>query len=357
MKVKELLVLMKERNASDMFLSAGTIPRLRIDGKVRPTEFPELSIKDIEAVLYELLDTGDKEKRFREKMDIDFALPFPGVGRFRVSIFMQRGTPAIVVRFVKGKIETFEELNLPVDLLKRLCSENRGLVLVTGTAGTGKSTTIASMIEYLNCTTEKHIITVEDPIEFLFKNKKSIINQRELGLDVLSYATALRQFTLQSPDVIFIGLIKDPETMKAAMQAAEMGVLVVSTFHTINAVQTIERVINFFPPHLHNEVKMQLSLILKGVISLRLVPRKDSPGRIPAYEAMILTPSISRVIREGKLWEISRFVEEGEMYGMQTFTQSLVKLINADKITEEEARNFADNREELGLALSGIKRR
>jgi len=357
MDIKEFLLLMEGRRASDLFLSAGTMPRLRVDGKVRPTELPKLTIEDMQKIISQLLDTDEKKKEFNENLDIDFALPVKGVGRFRMSIFMQRGTPAIVIRFVKATIESFEELNLPVDLLKKLSLENRGLILLTGTAGTGKSTAIASMIEYMNSTTERHIITIEDPIEFLFKNNRSIINQRELKLDVKSYALALKQFTLQSPDVIFIGVIRDAETMQAAIQAAEMGVLVVSTFHTVNAVQTIERIINFFPPHLHNEVRMQLSLLLKGVVALRLVPRKDAPGRMPAYEAMVLTPSISRLIREGKLWEIPRFIEEGDMYGMQTFTQSLVKLIEDKKISREEANNFADNKEELGLALSGIKRR
>ncbi|MBL7198438.1 MAG: PilT/PilU family type 4a pilus ATPase [Candidatus Omnitrophica bacterium] len=357
MKIREFLSSMEEKRASDLFLSAGSIPRFRIDGKVCPTEAPVATPQDMQNIVSELLDTEEKKKKFKENLDIDFALSISGVGRFRVAIFMQRGTPSIVVRFVKGKFESFEDLNLPTELFKKLSLEHRGLILVTGAAGTGKSTAIASMLEYMNFATERHIITIEDPIEFLFKNKRSIINQRELGLDVVSYASALRHFTLESPDVIFIGLIRDPETMRAAIQAAEMGVLVVTTFHTINAVQTIERIINFFPPYLHNEVKVQLSLLLKGIIALRLVPRRDAPGRIPAYETMVLTPSISRLIREGKFWEIPRFIEEGDMYGMQTFTQSLVKLIKEGKIAEQEAKNFADNREELGLALSGVKRR
>jgi len=357
MNIKELLKSMDKKRASDLFLSAGSVPRLRIDGKVYPAQAPELTSQDMQKIVSELLDADDKKKRFKEKLDIDFALPMSGVGRFRIAIFMQRGTPSVVARFVKGKFESFEDLNLPTELLKKISLENRGLVLMTGAAGTGKSTAIASMIEYMNFATERHIITVEDPIEFLFKNKRSIVNQRELNLDVTSYASALRHFTLQSPDVIFIGLIRDPETMKAAIQAAEMGILVLSTFHTVNAVQTIERIVNFFPPYLHNEIKVQLSLLLKAIVSLRLVPRKDAPGRIPAYEAMVLTPSISRLIREGKLWEIPHFIEEGDMYGMQTFTQSLVKLTREGKVSEEEAKNFADKKEELELALSGIKRR
>ena len=356
MTIKQLLGSMEKNRASDLFLSVGTMPRLRIDGKVCPMDLPVIMPAEMNKIIAELLDTEERKKKFKEELDLDFALPVSGLGRFRIAIFMQRGTPAVVIRHVKGQFESFEELNLPVELFKKLSLERRGLVLATGAAGTGKSTTIAAMLEYMNFSTERHIITVEDPIEVLFKNKKSVINQREIGIDVKSYASALRQFALQSPDVIYIGLIRDAETMQAAIQAAEMGILVVSTFHTVNTVQTIERIINFFPPYLHNEVKMQLSLLLKGILSLRLVPCKDNPGRVPAHEAMVLTPSISRSIREGKFWEIPNFIEDGGMYDMQTFTQSLVKLIKENKISHEEAKNFADNREELGLALSGIKR-
>jgi twitching motility protein PilT len=198
---------------------------------------------------------------------------------------------------------------------------------------------------------------VEEPIEFTFKDKNSLINQRDLGIDVASYAVALRSFTLQSPDVLFIGNIRDVVTMSAAITAAETGVLVLSTLHTINASQTIERIVNFFPPHQHQQVRSQLSYLLKGVISLRLVPFKDKPGRIPAYEIMLLTPTISRLIREGKTWEVSQFLEDGNVFGMQSFNQSLVKLVQQGHISEEEGVNFSDSREEFILALKGIKKR
>jgi len=276
--------------------------------------------------------------------------------RFRISIFMQRNWPALVIRNIRSSTQSFEELSLPAEVLKKLATEKRGLILLTGSAGSGKSTTIASMIDYINTNSKRHILTVEEPIEFTFKDKNSIVNQRELGRDVSSYATALRVFTLQSPDVIYIGNIRDLETMSAAITAAETGTLVLSTLHTINAAQTIERIINFFPPHQHIEVKMQLSLLLKGVISLRLVPLKDGPGRVPAYETMLLTPTISRLIREGKILEIPKFIEEGAIFGMQSFNQSLIKLVKDGKISEEEAANFSDNRDEFTLALKGIKR-
>jgi twitching motility protein PilT len=212
------------------------------------------------------------------------------------------------------------------------------------------------MIEYINNNCCKHILTVEEPIEFTFKDKKSIINQRELGLDVPAYSSALRAFTLQSPDVIFIGNIRDFETMSAALTAAETGVLVLSTLHTINASQSVERIINFFPPHQHPQIRVQLSSLLKGVMSLRLTPLKDGPGRIPAYEIMLLTPTISRLIREGKIWEIPPYIEDGAVYGMQSFNQSLIKLVKEGKVSEEVACEFSDNKEEFILALRGIKR-
>jgi twitching motility protein PilT len=212
------------------------------------------------------------------------------------------------------------------------------------------------MIEYINNNYNKHILTVEEPIEFTFKDKKSLINQRELGLDVASYAVALRSFTLQSPDVIFIGNIRDYDTMQAAITAAETGVLVLSTLHTVNASQSVERIINFFPPHQHQEVRNQLSSILKGVISLRLIPMKNSSGRVPAYETMLLTPTISRLIREGKVSEMPQYIEDGEVFGMCSFNQSLIKLVKDGLVTEEEAASFADNRDEFILTLKGIRR-
>jgi twitching motility protein PilT len=269
---------------------------------------------------------------------------------------MQRNCPSLVIRNVRSSISTFEELNLPVEVLKKLSMEIRGLVLLTGSAGSGKSTTIASMIEYINNNSSKHILTVEEPIEFTFKDENSVINQRELGLDVSSYAVALRCFTLQSPDVIYIANIRDYETMSAALTAAETGVLVLSTLHTINAPQSIERIINFFPPYQHSELRNRLAYLLKGVISLRLVPLKNESGRIPAYEVMLLTPTVSRLIREGKIWEIPQFIEAGSVFGMQSFTQSLIQLVREDKITEEEASNFSDNKEEFILSLKGIKK-
>lgn len=356
MGIKELMKEMVARGGSDLFYRAGGIPRLRLNGSVIPLGEKVLTVEDLVKATEELTNTKQREM-FKSKMDVDFAIYLDEFGRrFRVSIFMQRNWPSIVIRNVRNSISTFEELNLPPEILKRLSLETRGLVLLTGSMGSGKSTTIASMIEYINCNSKKHVLTAEEPIEFTFEDSQSIINQRELGIDVSSYAAALRAFTLQSPDVMFIGNIRDYDTVSSALTAAETGVLVLSTLHTINAPQTVERLVNFFQPHQHQEIRNQLAVLLKGVISLRLVPAKNGAGRVPAVEVMLLTPTISRLIREGKVWEIPQFIDEGSIFGMQSFNQSLIKLVNNDKVTLEDAVLAADSREEFMLAYKGIKK-
>lgn len=356
MNIKQYLKLMIEKNASDMFYRAGTQTRMRVNGEVIPVDDSTVSLDEVNDAVKELT-SSELRDFFKRNLDVDFGIFLPELEhRFRVSIFMQRNWPVLVIRNIRSNIQTFEELALPAETLRKLSKETRGLVLLTGSAGSGKSTTIASMIEYINANSNKHILTVEEPIEFTFQDKKSIVNQRELGLDVSSYAAALRAFTLQSPDVIFIGNIRDYETMSAALTVAETGVLVLSTLHTINAAQSVERIINFFPPHQHQQIRNQLASLLKGVMSLRLVPSKDGLGRLPAYEIMLLTPTISRLIREGKVWEIPQFIEDGAVFGMQSFNQSLVKLVKDGRISEEQAADFSDNRDEFLLALRGIKK-
>jgi len=355
MDIKKLMQEMVAKGGSDLFYRAGGTPRLRIDGKVISMGDHVLSVEDVMLATQQLANFKQLDI-FRNNMDVDFAVYLDEFGRrFRVSIFMQRNWPSIVIRNVRNHISTFEELNLPAEILKKLSLETRGLVLLTGGMGSGKSTTIASMMEYINSNAKKHILTAEEPIEFTFEDKQSIINQRELGIDVGSYSVALRAFTLQSPDVMFIGNIRDYETVSSAITAAETGVLVLSTLHTINASQSVERLINLFPPHQHQEARNQLAALLKGVISLRLVPSRDG-GRIPAYEIMLLTPTISRLIREGKVWEIPQFIEEGAVFGMQSFNQCLVKLVHEGKISEEDAVCSADSRDEFMLAFRGIKK-
>lgn len=356
MSIKSFIKEMVDKGGSDLFYRAGGVPHLRIDGKLIAVGEKILTVEDVSEAMKELTNPKQREQ-FEKTLDVDFGLYIEGfANRFRVSIFMQRNWPSIVIRNIPISILSFEELHLPGEILRKLSMEMRGLVLLTGSMGSGKSTTLASMIEYINQNSQKHILTVEEPIEFTFKDKNSVINQRELRLDVASYAVALRAFTLQSPDVILIGNIRDAETMSASLTAAETGVLVLSTLHTVNAPQTIERIVNFFPPHQHPEVRIQLSNLLKGVISLRLLPLKGNAGRVPAYEVMVLTPTIGRLIREGKTWEIPQYIEEGAVFGMQSFQQSLIKLVREGKISEEEAINFADNKEEFVLTLRGIRK-
>jgi len=356
MEINEILKIAMSQDASDIFLKVGSPLTMRINGRINILkEFASFTKEEIDHYI-DAICSSQQKSVYEKYFDVDFAFEREGLDRFRASIFLQRNLPSIVLRRIKKSIGTFVDLNLPQKVLTQLSCEMRGLVLVTGPAGSGKSTTIASMIEYINQNFSRHIITIEDPIEFVFEDKNSIINQRELGLDVRSYPVALRQVTLQSPDVIFIGTIRDLPTMSAALEAAEMGILVLSTIHTVNSAQTVERILNFFPPYQHDEIRMQLSFLLKGIISMRLIPRSDAGGRIPACEVMTLTPTISRLIRENKLQEIPKFLEDGEMFGMQSFKQSLSNLVKKGFVKRDDALLFADNKEELDLELRGIKR-
>ncbi|MDO8581213.1 MAG: PilT/PilU family type 4a pilus ATPase [Candidatus Omnitrophota bacterium] len=355
MNLRELFQVMVDKGASDLYLRIRSYPRVRIDGQLQLVGDNEIGRDEMLAATNLLLSNEQRRKQFKENFDIDFIHEEPGVGRFRVNVFMQRGTPVVVARYVHSHIKDFEDLYLPAKVCKLFCEESKGLFLCCGPAGNGKSTTIASMIEYINNLCNKHIITIEDPVEFLFIDKKSLINQRELGLDVHSYPQALKYVTQQSPDIIYIGNIRDQETMQAAITATELGTFVMTTFHTINAVQTIMRIVNFFPPYLHDEVRTQLSLILRGTISLRLLPRKDGRGRIPAYETMVVTPMIARLIREGRIREIQGFIDEGELFGMQSFKQSLVRLVKDGFVDPGAARAMADSKDEFDLALKGLK--
>ncbi|MBN3040413.1 MAG: PilT/PilU family type 4a pilus ATPase [Candidatus Omnitrophica bacterium] len=350
-----LLDLMIEKKATDIFLRVGSNIRGRINTSVEVIRDEVLTIETMSKIVEAITDDAGKEKlkscRACEFTHWHHDYPEKDCWRFRVGIFYQRNTPAIVVRKIDLNIPDFRSLNLPPELLKNLSNERRGIVLLTGITGSGKSTTIASMMKYINENLKRHVLTVEEPIEFTFKDKKSVINQRELGIDVGSYNDALKQFALHSPDVIYIGNIRDAETCHAALTAAETGVLVFSTLHTVNATSTVERIINFFPPHHHALIMDQLSFLLKGVLSQRLLPLADGSGLIPAYEAMVLSPSVSRLIRENKIWEIPRYLAEGDIYRMKTFHQCLVELVESGKVTFNTAIEYADKKEELELAL------
>ena len=353
MEFEQLLDIMIEKNASDMFIRAKSPLRLRINTQIEEIEGFHFLPHDIENFIAKLIDP-QKQRELKEKRSHGFTFYYKDHWRFRIHIFYQRNTLSFVVRKIDLRIPSFSELNLPQKVFANLASSRRGLVLLTGITGSGKSTSIASMIEYINLHYKKHVLTVEDPIEFTFEDKKAIINQREIEKDVNSYTEALRQFALQSPDVIFIGNINDAETCRVALNAAEAGVLVLSTIHSANALATIERIVNFFPQHEHHFVFMQLSFLLKGIISLRLISRQNKNELIPAYEVMTLSPSISRIIREGRLWELHKYMAEGKIYGMVTFDDCLFNLVKEKKISHEKALAYADRKEELELKLKGI---
>lgn len=350
MDFRDILEKMIEINASDSFIRANSPLKVRIASNIDTVGKNDFSVEDVEKIVEGITRENEREGLLL-KRSCEFSVWYRDNWRFRVGIFYQRNTPAIVIRKIDLKIPKFGDLNLPSAELENFCNERRGMILLTGVTGSGKSTAIASMIEYMNNNFSRHILTVEEPIEFTFTDKKAIINQREIGKDVASYKDALKQFTVHSPDVIFIGNIRDADTCHAALTAAETGVLVLSTIHTVNASSTVERIINFFPPHQHHLILDQLSFLLKGVISLRLLPRKDRKELIPAYETMMLSPSVSRLIRENKIWEIPKYISDGDVYGMKTFHRCLLELVGDEKISAETALEYADKKEELEMEL------
>ncbi|MCH2374281.1 MAG: PilT/PilU family type 4a pilus ATPase [Planctomycetes bacterium] len=352
MEFHEMLRKMVIEKASDLFIKVGTPPSLRIDGAIQFVDTDEITPQDSREI-YDIIEDSKKE-RFTAKSDIDIAYELPGIGRFRVNIFRSKGNLGFVFRHIESNIPGFEELLLPGVVLTKLATAQRGLVLVTGQAGSGKSTTLAAMINYINERSNKHIMTIEDPIEFVFKDRKSILNQREIGADTPDFIHALKMAVRQSPDVILIGEMRDRETAEAALAAAETGHLVLSTLHTVNATQTVERIISFFPPHQHQLIRLQLSLVVAGVISLRLVPKKSGGGRVPACELMIHSPTIRELLRNGDTQDLYTAVKQGEYFGCQTFNQSLKSLYQDDLITLESAMAASDYPDELKLDLKGV---
>lgn len=353
MDLVNILKEMNSKKASDVILKAGSPVCMRINGELFK-DGAILDEHDLEALSGEVITKGQK-RIYKDQKESVVCFGVKDLGRFRATMFQQRGTPVIVIRAISTQVLTFEELNLPIKVLENLCSEKRGLILITGTTGSGKSTTVASMIEYINKNMAKHIITLEDPIEFLFQDKRATINQREIKIDTESFHKALEYSMLQTPDVIFIGDIRTADIMAIALTAAETGQLVIANLHTISTSHTIERVVNFFQPHQHAEIRMQLSLLLKGIMSLRLVPLKDGTGRMPVTEVLIPTPTIVDLIREGKVHEIEYYIKDGGMYGMQTFNQVLLDLYRAEKITKETALNFAEKKDELIMGLKELR--
>ena len=346
--------MVKER-ASDLILKTHGCPAMRIAGSIRFLGDVPIEHATMESFVTQVLDQRGMDE-FLKLGATDRAISIPDVGRFRCNAFHQSGELGFVFRSIKSEIPSFKDLNLPVDPLKRLASLRRGLVLATGIAGSGKSTTLAAMIEYVNRNHQKHIITIEDPLEFQFEDKRSIVNQREIGTDAPSFQEALRHAVRQSPDVILIGEMRDKETMEAAIGAAETGHLVFSTLHTVNAVQTVERIISFFPPHQHELIRLQLALNLAGVASMRLIRTKDGRSLVPATEMMVSTPTIRELIESGQTRQLPKALAEGSYYGTMTFNQSLIKLFEAGNIALEDALSSSDNPDELKLQMRGITR-
>jgi twitching motility protein PilT len=356
MNINDLLKIAVERKASDLHLKVGSHPVIRVDGELQPlAELKRLMQEDTIAMAFSIMNARQKQ-RFKEEFEIDIAYSVPGLGRFRCAIFQQRGTVGLVLRVIPARILTTRELMLP-PVLERICDEARGLVLCTGTTGSGKSTTLAGMIDYINSGRTDHIITIEDPIEFLHRDKKAIVNQREIDSDTRDFATALRSALRQDPDVILVGEMRDYETIETAILAAETGHLVFSTLHTLDATETINRIIAVFPPHHQKQIRIQLGQVLKAVISLRLVPRADGMGRVPAAEIMRVTPYIRECIEnKDKTKYIREQIALGtSQYGMQTFDQSLFTLYKSGLITLDEALRRATNPDEFKLKIQGVQ--
>jgi twitching motility protein PilT len=350
-----ILKVALKAGASDCHIKAGLNPIFRIDGSLYPyKEAPRLTPDMVNKMAFGIMNKNQQDK-FRENMEIDLAYGVPGLGRFRVNVFQQRGTVGIVFRAIPFNVMGIEELNLP-PVIAKISMEERGLILVTGTTGSGKSTTLAAMIDLINSSTTDHIVTIEDPIEFLHRDKRSIVNQREVGFDTKSFAVALKSALRQDPDVILVGEMRDFETIETAMTAAETGHLVMSTLHTIDATETVTRVVTAFPPYQQKQVRLQLAAIMKGIISQRLVPRADGKGRVPAIEVAVATGRIKECIEDkDRTKEIKDAIATGhQIYGMQTFDQSLMSLYRKKLITFEEALRQSTNPDDFKLKVSGI---
>lgn len=339
--------------ASDIHLKVPRPPAFRVDGEIRFVGEGKLTQDDMMRFLDSMMTPQQKE-RFLESGDADMALSVSGVGRFRVNCFKQRSSVGIIIRHIKGKVLDFDSLHLPPESMGRIVQMARGLVLVTGTTGSGKSTTLASLIDKINQTRACHIVSLEDPIEYLHNDKKSSITQREISIDTKDFKTALRAMMREDPDIILIGEMRDMETFQACISAAETGHLVFSTLHTTNAMMTIDRILDLFPPDQHQQVRNQLALQLQALVAQRLVPSADGKGRVPAVEVMFNTPAIASLIRENQIKLIGNAIAGGKEEGMQTFNMSLVNLVRSGLVKQEDAEFNSDNVDELKMNLQGI---
>lgn len=355
MNLNDILGMALKSNTSDIHIKAGLPPVFRIDGTLRPVpKAPRLTAEAVRSMCEGIMSDRQKTK-FEDIGEIDLAYGVPGLGRFRVNVFLQRNTVSAVFRVIPFKVATLDDLLMP-QVLKKIAQEQRGLVLVTGATGSGKSTTLAAMIDHINSQRTAHIVTVEDPIEYLHRDRKCIINQREVGFDTVGFAPALKSALRQDPDVILVGEMRDLETAETALAAAETGHLVLSTLHTIDAPETISRIISMFPPHQQRHIRLQLANVLKGVISQRLIPRREGQGRVAAVEVMISTARVRELIddREKTIHLKDAIAQGYTTYGMQSFDQALMDLVKREVITYEEAVRQSSNPDDFKLKFSGI---
>ena len=354
MTLKQMLVEMLNRRASDLHIRVGNRPHIRVNGELEPLPTEAVTIDQIESIVGQILNEKQRE-RFERKHEIDLALSVAKLGRFRINLFRQRGTSGIAIRAVNTIVPSFEELNLP-PIIQKLCLEHRGLIVLTGTTGSGKSTTLAAMIEQMNSARPSTILTVEDPIEYIYRDKKAIICQREVGGDTETFASALRHAFRQDPDIILIGEVRDLETMSIALTAADTGHLVLTTLHTLNVVETVSRIVSFFPPHQHQQIRLLLAGSLRAIVCQRLLKRCDMPGRVPAVEIMINSGAIRECLIDPlKTAEIADLMEQGQVqYGMQTFDQSVMGLYKKGMISFEEALANSTRPDDFDLRVRGI---
>jgi twitching motility protein PilT len=347
----DLLTIMVERGASDLHITTGTYPQIRMHGKLVPlSQFEVLTPQDTQRLAYSVLNEGQK-KKFEEENELDMSFGMEGLARFRSNVYRQRGAVAAAIRVIPTKIRSFQEMGLP-PIVEQLADRPKGLVLVTGPTGSGKSTTLAAMIDKINSERAEHIMTIEDPIEFVHPHKKCTVNQREVFADTHSFKNALKSILRQDPDVVLVGEMRDLETVSAALTIAETGHLTFGTLHTNSCAQTVNRIIDVFPTHQQPQVRAQLSLVLEGVLSQTLLPRADGRGRVMALEIMVMTPAIRNLIREEKIHQIYSSMQAGTKYGMQTMNQALVQLVQKGLITREEAMNRSTLPDELAQLLS-----
>ncbi|MBP5405744.1 PilT/PilU family type 4a pilus ATPase [bacterium] len=351
LSLQDLLSLMIEQGASDLHITSGSPPQLRIDGSLRPVNVPPLTPVETKKLAYSIL-TEKQKKIFEEKNELDLSFGVKNLSRFRANVFMQRGAVSAALRVIPYKILDFKQLGLP-PIVEELAKKPKGLILVTGPTGSGKSTTLASMVDYINRNRHGHIVTIEDPIEFIHMHKNCIVNQREVGADTTSFAAALRVVLRQDPDVVLIGEIRDLETMSTALRVSETGHLTFATLHTNSAIETLNRIIDMFPESQQNQVRAQLSFVLQGIVAQILVPKKYGGGRAVVCEVMVPNPAIRNLIREEKLQQIYSSMQSGQNdTGMQTMTQDLARLVKKDIISMEEAMNLVPNMDEFQAILA-----